>query len=69
MWYFDEEELILNHDVGDFPRAVLIIVTVRLGLTGIDPEYYSAIKSCFELPQCVGLLGGKPNFALYFVGT
>lgn len=39
-WYFDEEDLILNHDIGDFPRAVLVIVTVRLGLSGIDPDYF-----------------------------
>ena len=61
--------MILNHDIGDFPRAVLVIVTVRLGLKGIDQEYFAPIKACFDLPQCVGLLGGKPNFALYFVGT
>lgn len=46
-----------------------MIVSVRLGLNNIEPEYFPAIKACFQLPQCVGLLGGKPNFALYFVGT
>lgn len=67
-WYFDDD-LILNYDLGDFPKAVLTIITVRLGLSSIDPEYFESIKACFSLPQCVGLLGGKPNFALYFVGV
>jgi hypothetical protein len=68
-WYYDEEDMILNHDIGDFPRAVLAIVTLRLGLNEIDSDYFESVKACFDLPQCVGLLGGKPNFALYFVGT
>jgi cysteine protease ATG4 len=54
----------------DYPKPLLLLVTTRLGLSGIESYYYDAIKSCFseELPQCVGILGGKPNFALYFVG-
>ena len=41
---------------------------MRLGMSTIEPEYYDSIARCFDLPQCVGILGGKPNFALYFVG-
>jgi Peptidase family C54 len=67
-WYFEEDSRIMNHDMGDFPKAVLVILTVRLGLSDIDPEYFDSLKACFSLPQCVGILGGKPNFALYFVG-
>ena len=53
---------------GNYPRALMIVVTMRLGMTRIESEYYEAIAKCFDLPQCVGILGGKPNFALYFVG-
>ncbi len=53
----------------DYPTPLLLLVTTRLGLQGIEPEYYEAVKSCFDLEQCVGILGGKPNFALYFVGV
>lgn len=49
-WYYDEEDMILNHDIGDFPRAVLAIVTLRLGLNEIDPEYFESVKACFDLP-------------------
>lgn len=49
-WYYDEEDMILNHDIGDFPRAVLVIVTLRLGLNEIDPDYFEAVKACFDLP-------------------
>ena len=42
--WFDSDANIINHDSSDFPKAVLIIVTVRLGLTGIEPDYYEAVK-------------------------
>ena len=67
-WYYEDENQILNHDHADFPRSILLIVTVRLGMSSIEPEFFDSIKACFHLPQCVGILGGKPNFALYFVG-
>ena len=57
----------MNQDL-DYPKAVLLVITTRLGLSGIDPMYHDGLRSLFDLPQCVGLLGGKPNFALYFVG-
>ena len=66
-WYFDDDDLIMNQDL-DYPKAVLLLVTTRLGLSGIDPLYHESLRALFDLPQCVGLLGGKPNFALYFVG-
>jgi len=44
------------------------MLNLRLGMAGVDPEYFELIKSCLRQPQCVGILGGKPNFALYFVG-
>jgi cysteine protease ATG4 len=47
---------------------VLLLITTRLGLTGIDQDFHEPLRAIFDLPQCVGLLGGKPNFALYFVG-
>ena len=67
-WYYDDEDLVKS-DI-DYPKPLLILVTTRLGLSAIESEYYDAIKYCFteNLPQCVGVLGGKPNFALYFVG-
>lgn len=61
------EELPYIHE-GDYPKAFLIVVTVRLGIQKIDSEYFESITKCFEYPQCVGIIGGKPNFALYFVG-
>ena len=33
-----------------WPRSLLVVVAIRLGLYKIDAEYFDAIKACFELP-------------------
>jgi len=47
---------------------VLVIVSNRFGLSAIGPEYFKTIKKYMKLPSFVGLVGGKPRFAYYFVG-
>ena len=47
---------------------MLLIVPLRLGLDEINKIYCPCIKSFFEIEQSFGLIGGKPNSALYFIG-
>ncbi|XP_063702807.1 cysteine protease ATG4A isoform X2 [Culicoides brevitarsis] len=49
-------------------KPVLLIIPLRLGLTDINPIYIPGLKKCFELPGNVGMIGGRPNQALYFIG-
>uniref|UniRef100_A0A8R1E197 Cysteine protease n=2 Tax=Caenorhabditis japonica TaxID=281687 RepID=A0A8R1E197_CAEJA len=49
-------------------RPLLLMIPLRLGLTSINPCYLSAIQEFFQLPQSVGIIGGRPNHALYFIG-
>ncbi|XP_030647508.1 cysteine protease ATG4C [Chanos chanos] len=49
-------------------RAVLILVPVRLGGEKTNPEYFSFVKGILSLDYCVGILGGRPKQAYYFVG-
>uniref|UniRef100_A0A914X332 Cysteine protease n=1 Tax=Plectus sambesii TaxID=2011161 RepID=A0A914X332_9BILA len=50
-------------------RPLLLIVPLRLGLTEMNMCYLKAIKEYFALPHCVGIIGGRPNHALYFLGV
>ncbi|KAG6332117.1 hypothetical protein ID866_6969 [Astraeus odoratus] len=50
-------------------RAVLVLVGIRLGLDGVNPIYYGAIKSLFTFPQSVGIAGGRPSSSYYFLGS
>lgn len=37
-------------------------------MSEINPIYISALKKSFEIPGTVGLVGGRPNQAHYFIG-
>lgn len=50
-------------------KPVLILLNLRLGLNGINPIYYPAMKSLFTFPQSVGIAGGRPGSSYYFVGS
>uniref|UniRef100_A0A3P8Z4U3 Cysteine protease n=1 Tax=Esox lucius TaxID=8010 RepID=A0A3P8Z4U3_ESOLU len=49
-------------------RAVIILVPVRLGGEKINPEYFNFVKGILSLEYCIGIIGGKPKQACYFVG-
>ncbi|CAH0726535.1 unnamed protein product, partial [Brenthis ino] len=47
---------------------LLLIVPLRLGLSEINPIYIDGLKICFQSQQSIGVIGGKPNQALYLIG-
>ncbi|KAG4074005.1 hypothetical protein HA402_014210 [Bradysia odoriphaga] len=63
-----DEIINLCQDNQDSWKPLLLIVPLRLGLSDINPIYIDALKKCFELPGTVGMIGGRPNRALYFIG-
>ncbi|EIW75969.1 hypothetical protein CONPUDRAFT_111807 [Coniophora puteana RWD-64-598 SS2] len=50
-------------------RAVLVLFGIRLGINGVNPIYYDTIKGLFEIPQSVGIAGGRPSSSYYFMGV
>ncbi|KAK2711385.1 hypothetical protein QYM36_012536 [Artemia franciscana] len=69
------EDLQNFYDTGKHPsnrlaswRPVLVIIPLRVGLCTVNPIYVEYLKACFECEQSVGIIGGKPNQALYFIG-
>lgn len=49
-------------------KPLLLIIPLRLGITDINPLYVPALKRCLELDSSCGMIGGRPNQALYFLG-
>lgn len=49
-------------------RAVIILIPVRLGGEKTNPDYFNFAKSILSLDYCIGIIGGKPKQACYFVG-
>uniref|UniRef100_A0A669D1T3 Cysteine protease n=1 Tax=Oreochromis niloticus TaxID=8128 RepID=A0A669D1T3_ORENI len=49
-------------------RPLVLLIPLRLGLSDINDAYIETLKQCFMLPQSLGVIGGKPNSAHYFIG-
>ncbi|XP_011306547.1 cysteine protease ATG4B [Fopius arisanus] len=49
-------------------KPLLLLIPLRLGLSDINPVYINGLKTSFKIPQSLGVIGGKPNLALYFIG-
>ena len=49
-------------------KALLVLVPTRLGLDSIQQAYLDQVKYHFQIPQNVGIAGGKDHMALYLVG-
>ena len=45
---------------------LLILLGVRLGIDRVTPAYWSALKHSLELPQSIGIAGGRPSSSHYF---
>ena len=58
-----------NHQLSNGEwRPVLILSCVRLGMETFNPIYTDTLADLFKIPQMLGIIGGKPNASLFFVG-
>ncbi|KAK5114300.1 hypothetical protein LTR62_002551 [Meristemomyces frigidus] len=55
-------------DADNAFQPTLIVLGVRLGIDRITPVYHSALKAALEMPQSVGIAGGRPSSSHYFTG-
>lgn len=49
-------------------KRLLLFVPLRLGANHVNPVYINHIRHMLSLETCLGILGGKPNHSLYFIG-
>ena len=47
---------------------LLLFISLRLGLTEINPVYQAGLLASFTLKHSLGVIGGSPNKALYLLG-
>lgn len=62
-----DSQLAIKEIIEDF-KPTLIIIPLRLGLSEINAIYIDSLKKCLELKSSMGIIGGRPNQALYFFG-
>lgn len=46
----------------------ILFIQLRLGLSKINELYFNALKKSFQFKNSLGIIGGRPNHALYFIG-
>ncbi|KAF4589382.1 Cysteine protease ATG4 [Ophiocordyceps camponoti-floridani] len=63
--YEDDFMKIANPDGSKF-HPTLILVGTRLGIDKITPVYWEALTSSLQMPQSVGIAGGRPSSSHYF---
>ncbi|RCI11710.1 hypothetical protein L249_7437 [Ophiocordyceps polyrhachis-furcata BCC 54312] len=66
--YEDEFMKIAKPGGSDF-HPTLILVGTRLGIDKITPVYWEALTASLQMPQSVGIAGGRPSSSHYFVGV
>ncbi|KAF6789364.1 Cysteine protease ATG4 [Colletotrichum sojae] len=54
---------------GSHFHPTLVLVSTRLGIDKITPVYWEALIAALQMPQSVGIAGGRPSSSHYFVGT
>lgn len=53
----------------EWENALLLFVPLRLGINSVDKPFHKQIKKALRHPNSVGMLGGKVNHAMYFIGS
>lgn len=66
--YADSLIAAATSDSSEAFHPTLILLGVRLGIDRITPVYHAALAATLELPQCVGIAGGRPASSHYFIG-
>lgn len=63
------DNLVVLSDLKISPwKPLVLFIPLRLGLSELNPLYSRGIKATFRFPQTLGMLGGRPSHALYFLG-
>ncbi|KAL6836904.1 hypothetical protein V8C40DRAFT_228668 [Trichoderma camerunense] len=50
-------------------HPTLILIRTRLGIDKITPIYWDPLIAALQMPQSVGIAGGRPSSSHYFVGS
>ncbi|PTB66079.1 protease required for autophagy [Trichoderma citrinoviride] len=66
--YEDSFMKVAKPDDQDF-RPTLILIRTRLGIDKITPIYWEPLIAALQMPQSVGIAGGRPSSSHYFVGS
>lgn len=64
-----EQGILYEDDFKDESQEKLILIPLRVGVRKVDPKFYSDLRYFLKHYGSVGMIGGTPRHALYFVGS
>lgn len=50
-------------------KPLVLVIPLRLGLADMNEIYIGALGKALQIRGSLGMLGGRPSHALYFVGV
>jgi cysteine protease ATG4 len=63
-----EDEFTFDEKYYKFHKKGIIFISLRAGLDKVEKEYHNAISELLNIPFNIGIIGGRTNFAHYFIG-
>ncbi|KAI1332245.1 cysteine protease atg4 [Xylariaceae sp. FL0255] len=66
--YEDNFMKVAKSDGHTFHPTVILVGT-RLGIDKITPVYWEALVASLQMPQSIGIAGGRPSSSHYFIGV
>ncbi|KAI9749905.1 MAG: Cysteine protease atg4 [Chaenotheca gracillima] len=67
--YEDSFMKIARPEGSDTFHPTLVLVGTRLGIDRVTPVYWESLKASLQLPQSVGIAGGRPSSSHYFTAV
>ncbi|PKY07678.1 hypothetical protein P168DRAFT_229113 [Aspergillus campestris IBT 28561] len=66
---FEERFMSIACDDSGAVQPTLILLGTMLGIGRVNPVYWDGLKASLQVPQSVGIAGGRPSASHYFVGV
>ncbi|KAL5040834.1 hypothetical protein BDW71DRAFT_28939 [Aspergillus fruticulosus] len=66
---YQDKFMSVSRDAEGTVRPTLILLGLRLGIDRITAVYWDGLKAVLQLPQSVGIAGGRPSASHYFVAV
>ncbi|KAG9228809.1 putative cysteine protease atg4 [Amylocarpus encephaloides] len=66
---YEESFMRIAKPDGKTFSPTLVLVGTRLGVDKITPVYWEALKGSLQMPQSMGIAGGRPSSSHYFIGV
>ncbi|OBS19197.1 hypothetical protein FPOA_10921 [Fusarium poae] len=66
---YEDEFMKIAKPPGEDFHPTLVLVGTRLGIDKITPVYWEALIAALQMPQSVGIAGGRPSSSHYFIGA